>query len=165
MSYGNTNKDGTGTFYHTLVNSAGEQMVALAGIIEQQSDVTDDDSDKTFTVPAGFMWDILSVHIKLTSTADAGNRQICLEITDGTNVILRIMAGIVQAASLIRYYNFYKGAPNLTAFINTDYLANPLPDGFVLLPGYTLRIYDKTAVAAAADDMHVRIMSRKFVSA
>jgi hypothetical protein len=164
MSYGNTNKDGTGTFYHTLVNSSGEQIVIPAGIVEQQSNVTDDDSDKTFTVPAGFMWDILSVNIKLTSSADAGNRQICLEVTDGTNVILSIMAGIVQAASLTRYYNFYKNAPNLTAFIDTDYLSNPLPDGLVLLPGYTLRVYDKAAIAAAADDMHVRIMLRKFVS-
>jgi hypothetical protein len=165
MSSGNTTKEGTGAYYVLLVNSAGQQIVVPGGAIEQQSEVLTNDSDKTFTVPTGYTWELLSARIELISTATAGNRQICLEITDGTNVILRIMAGIVQAASLTRYYNFYKGAPNLTAFIDTDHLTNPLPEGLILLPGYTIRVYDKAAVDAAADDMAVRMMVRKTVSA
>lgn len=161
MSAGNTTKDGTGTYYTLLVNAAGELKIAKAGAFEQQSDITADDSDKTFTVPAGFMWNIISIRVELTTTATAGNRQICIEITDGTNVILKVMAGIVQAANLARYYNFYGGAPNLTAFINTSHLTNPIPDGLMLLPGYTVRIYDNAAIAAAADDMIVRMMVNK----
>jgi hypothetical protein len=161
MSYGNTQKDGLGTYYHLLVNAAGELKVAKAGAYELQSDVTANDSDKTFTVPTGYMWQIISIRVELVTTATVGNRQIVIELTDGTNVILRALAGIVQAASLTRYYNFYVGAPNLTAFIDTAHLANPLPDGMMLLSGYKVRVYDKAAVDAAADDMSVYMMVNK----
>ncbi|MFA5035650.1 MAG: hypothetical protein WC479_00535 [Candidatus Izemoplasmatales bacterium] len=164
MASGNTAKDGSGIYYALLVNSAGQQIVVPAGVIEQQSDVTEDDSDKTFTVPAGFTWEILSIRVDYTSSADAGNRQLCIELTDGTNVIQRIMAGIVQAASLTRNYNFAVGLPDMTAFRDTSHLANPIPNGLILLPGYTVRIYDKAVIAAAADDMLVRMMVRKVAS-
>jgi hypothetical protein len=165
MSAGNTSKDGTGTYYALLVNSAGQLIVMPAGAIEQQSDITADNSDKTFTVPANYMWELLSIRVELTTTATAGNRQLCIEITDGTNVILKIIVGIVQAASLARYYNFYKNAVDLTAFRDTSHLTTPLPADIVLLPGYKVRIYDNAAIAAAADDMIVRMMVRKYNSA
>ena len=161
MSYGNTQKDGLGTYYHMLVNTAGELKISKAGAFEEQSDVLADDSDKIFTVPTGYMWQILSIRVELVTTATAGNRQIVVDITDGTNVILRITAGAVQAASLTRYYNFYIGAPNLTAFVDTTHLSNPLPESLMLLSDYTVRVYDKAAVDAAADDMSVYMMVNK----
>lgn len=163
MAYGNTNKYGQGTYYHLLVDSSGRLITADSTEIEIEKDVTANDSDKSFTVPTGESWKLLAARIVLVSSASAGNRQICIEITDGTDVILRILAGAVQAASLTRNYNFYQGAPNLTAFIDTTHLTNPIPPDLYLGAGYVIRIYDKTAVDAAADDMSVYLTVAKFV--
>jgi hypothetical protein len=162
--YGNTVKDGSGDYFHVLVDSAGQLIMKAAGAIEQQSDVLADDSDKSFIVPAGYTWEVLSIRIVYVSTATAGNRQMCIEFTDGTSVILRVIVGIVQAASLTRNYNFAKGMNDMTAFRDTDHLMTPLPDDLHLLPGYTVRVYDKAAVAASADDMSVYMMVRKLPS-
>lgn len=162
MAYGNTDKTGQGTYYHLLVDADGRLIVTDKSEFEVEKDVLANDSDKSFTVPAGEIWELLAARIILASTATVGNRQICIEITDGTDVILRILAGAVQAASLTRYYNFYQGAPNLTAFIDTTHLCNPLPSKLQLAAGYVIRIYDKTAVDAAADDMSVYLTVSKF---
>ncbi|MCI0352273.1 MAG: hypothetical protein L0Z53_22880 [Acidobacteriales bacterium] len=124
-----------------------------------QSDVAANDSDKTFTVPASTTWSVNTIFVKLVSTATAGNRQIEVKITDGSDVeILTIRAGAVQAASLTRFYNFGHGLADLTAFRDTDALSNPLPRQLVLPAGYKIRVRDKTAVDAAADDMDVHLL-------
>lgn len=129
----------------------------------QQSEVTDNDSDKTFTVPTGKSWRILSVHVRLVTTATVGNRQIEVRLTDDSNNnIGHAPAGAVQAASLTRHYTFAPGLADLTGFRDTDKLTTPLPD--VVLPaGYKVRIFDTAAVDAAADDMHVRMLVEELV--
>lgn len=129
-----------------------------------QSEVTANDSDKTFTVPTGKSWGINSVYVKLVTTATVGNRQVEVKITDGSdNELLTIRAGAVQAASLTRFYNFAAGLPDLTAFRDTDALSNPLPTQLVLPAGYKVRVFDKAAADAAADDMDVRILVEELV--
>lgn len=159
MAFGNTVKDGSGAAYWLLVDSSGRLMLGNSYSASVQSDVTNDDSDKTFTVPASTEWIIKAIRITFTSTATAGNRQLVVQYRDDSdNVLFEVRVGAVQAASLTRYYQLADGMPNMTAFIDTDYLSTPLPQGITLPAGYDVRVYDKAAVAAAADDMHVRMI-------
>jgi len=162
MAYGNTTKDGTGTFYHIVVTADGHQIVRLAGWSSSvQADEADDNSDKEFTVPANTEWEILSIWIEFVSTAVVGDRQLCVEIQDDSDdVILQVRAGAVQAASSTRYYTFAPSVVDLTAFRDTDYLSTAFPAGLVLPAGCDVRVYDNAAVDAAADDMNVQMLVR-----
>lgn len=121
------------------------------------SDATANDSDKTFTVTSGKVWEIQSIFVTLVTTATAGNRQMQVEIDNGTSVYLVVPVGAVQAASVTRHYSLAHGLPDLTAMRNTLYLLTPFPK-LVLPAGHRIRVYDAAAVDAAADDMTVRIL-------
>ena len=124
---------------------------------ELQADATADDSDKSFTVPAGQEWDIQHIHAKLTSTATVGNRRLAVEVQDGSsNVLALVQADAVQVASLVRDYNFGPGLADQSAFVNTS-LNSAFPV-LRLTAGEVLRVYDIAAIDAAADDMVVRLM-------
>ena len=124
-----------------------------------QSDETADDSDKAFTVTAGYEWQVLWVWIELTTTATVGNRQIEIQLRDtADDVIGDFRAAVTQAASLTRYYMFAPALADLVAFRDTDYLMTLLPPTVFLPAGYDIRIFDNNAVAAAADDMVVQMM-------
>jgi len=154
---GNTVKDGSGTNYFVLVDDEGRLVTGPAWTLALNAEETANDSDKSFTVPANTEWLIHSIWVELISTATAGNRQMEIEIQDGSaDVIFELRAGAVQAASLTRYYLFTPQVADLTAFRDTDFLMTPIPE--LWLPAaYVLRVYDKTAVDAAADDMVVQI--------
>jgi hypothetical protein len=155
MSYGNTVKDGSGSFYHNLCDVNGRLIVSRFDTFVV-SDVTADDSDKSFTVPANYIYIIYGIRVTLTTTASAGNRNMAVTITDGTNVLCEVRAGIVQTASLARYYTFSQDVPELTAYRDTDYLSTLIPS-FPLPVGYVVRVYDRKAIDVAADDMLVHI--------
>lgn len=122
------------------------------------ADVTDNDSDKTITVPASTEYQPLSIMVTLTSTANVGDRQLAVLVTTAADVVIaEARAGVVQAASLARRYVFAVGAADMTAFRDTDLLSTSLPV-LVLPAGYKIRVYDNNAVAAAADDMHVQLL-------
>ena len=123
------------------------------------SDETADDSDKSFTVPANYMYQVLWIWVELTSDATVGNRQMTIELQDdAADVIGRWKAGAVQAASLTRNYCFAPSNADLTAFRDTTFLMTPIPPTIVLPASYVVRVYDSAAVAAAADDMVVQMM-------
>jgi len=123
------------------------------------TDVTANDSDKSFTVPASTERHILGIWVEYTSTATVGDRQLVIEIQiAGPDVTAQwARAGLVQAASLIYYYEFAPGLADLTAVRDTDYLTTPIPTTSVLKAADILRVYDNNAVAVAADDMIVHI--------
>lgn len=118
---------------------------------------TADDSDKVIPVPDGKIWKLQSVWVELTASADAGNRQLELQIRDGADdVVARFVAGAVQAESTTRHYLFAPGVADMTAFRDTDLISNPIPELF-LPDGWDIRIFDNNAIAAAADDMVVQL--------
>lgn len=134
-----------------------------AGKPALQVDETANDSDKTFTVPANTLWTPLHIWVELTTTSTVGNRQMALQFRDASaDVIGEVRAGLVQAASLTYKYSFYVGALDLTSLRDTDFLSTPIPF-FPLPEAFDVRVYDKTAVAVAADDMIVQMMVREFV--
>lgn len=127
-------------------------------LIALTADVTADDSDKSFTVPAGVTWELLNLYATLVSTATAGLRRMVVEVQDGSsNVLARVQAGATQTISLTWQYNFAPGLADQTAVVNLT-LNTALPK-LVLMPGHVLRVYDITAVDAAADDLTVRFVA------
>lgn len=126
------------------------------------TDVVANDSDKTITVPSGEAWEIQAIHAELVTTATVGNRDLAIEFGDGTDGLCHIHAGASQAASLTRHYQFAPGLEDLTAFKKTDNLTTPIPP-LALGPGWTIRIYDESAVDATADDLSIYIAYNKVV--
>ena len=127
-----------------------------------QSDTDLNDSDKSFTVPASTEWRIQSIWIEMTTSADAGDRHMEVQIQEaGTDVIAEVKVALVQAESLTRYYLFAPHVTELAAFRDTDILSTIFPD-LTLPAGYIIRIWDNKAIAAGADDMilHMMILAR-----
>ena len=130
------------------------------GSITLLQDLTDNDSDKTFTVPSDTIYEVLYASAELITTGTVGNRQLTIDIGDGTEVIHKLDVGAVHAASTTVDYLFAPGYVRETTVVSGT-LHCPIPPKLFLLPGYTIRVYDSAAVDAAADDMDVSIMVRK----
>ena len=113
------------------------------------TDVNTNNSDKNFLVPALKRQTLLWVQAVYTTNATAGNRNLTLDINDGNpaNVIFRINAGAVQAASLTNRYSIFNGAPRGAAFV-ANMIEIPVPM-IALLPGWRIRIFDLAAIAPA----------------
>ena len=104
-----------------------------------------------FTVPDREVWHVLSLRAEITTTATAGTRQVRLEIRDDTDdIMLEIAAGATQIASLTRVYNFSIGAPDLSAFRDSDVLMTPIPSGLILRPGWDISAF--TSAGDSVDD-------------
>jgi len=145
----NDNSDKTATFKVDLPNPSAELDASL------------NDSDKTFTVPSGEIWEILSIRVEYISTATAGNRKIIFQVKDdSSNTLFYTFSGISHTASNSRFYHFFPNAPFQTAFIDTNKLMSPIPR-LLLPPGYLITIKDKDAVDAAADDMIISMLINK----
>ena len=122
------------------------------------SDALANDSDKSFTVPAGEFWEIQSIGVNYVSQTTAGNRRLALSISDGTNVFFLTCMGATQAVTLTYDYCWAPQLANMAAVVNLTLTAG-LPV-MVLAPGYIIRVWDIAAIAPTLDDMSVYI-SRK----
>lgn len=131
------------------------------------SDTDLNDSDKSFVTPADVIRQILGIWVELTTTVTVGNRQLVVEVQiagpDVTGQWAR--AGVVQAASLTRYYEFAPGLPDGLAFRDTDWLSVPIPVTSLLKEADVLRVYDNAAIDSAADDLivHIQYADRSLV--
>lgn len=101
-------------------------------------------ADWTTTVPAGELWDVLSIFSSLTSAVAVANRAPRLQISDGNVVWLDIPSAAVQAASLTYRYVYVEGA-TLAAVSNGQTVG--IPD-LVLLPGAIIRVTTDNIQAA-----------------
>ena len=122
------------------------------------NDATADDSDKTFTVPASTIWESLFVVVTLVTTATVGNRKMRLELGDGTNLWWFKEWTPLQAASLTRNYFAALGLPDDAAFDANGRARMELEPRFALAAAWTIRLFDVNAIAAAADDMTVKVL-------
>ena len=127
------------------------------GHIRLVQEAVANDSDKTLTVTTGKVWEILHIYASLVTSADVGNRQIQLiAADDSANEIYRMNAADVQAANTTNYYHF---SPRIAAAAETIATFHTIPLLTTILPGgYTLRIYDSAAIAAAADDLTINML-------
>lgn len=124
------------------------------------ADEAANDSDKTITVPAGKRWKIKSIRVELTTTADAGNRQLDILFTDSADdVIFDCKALNVQIASQTEIYHAIPTTSlgdSLETVAGRHWLGFPL--NTILIGGDKIRIYDSAAIQAAADDMVIQMM-------
>ncbi|RPJ40148.1 MAG: hypothetical protein EHM35_00655 [Planctomycetaceae bacterium] len=143
---------------HPLViqGVGGELSITDEWEVTTLSDVTADDSDKTFTVPNGYQYQVLWVYVSITSTATAGNRNMAVAVNNALGTqIFEVRAGVTQAASLTYNYTFAPSLADLTAVRDTTFVMCPLPPTLILTAFQQLRVWDQNAVAAGADDMNV----------
>lgn len=137
------------------------EAVTRIALVERKFDSTANDSDKSWTVPNNELWRICHAHVILVTTATVGNRQITVSVADDSgNVLVDLVAGSTQAASLTRHYGFLQGIYRETAFTAAE-IQVPLPIDCWLKPGWVIRFYDSQAVDAAADDMTVAFVYEK----
>lgn len=128
-------------------------------------DATLNDSDKSFTVPAGKVWAVYYIRGDLTTTATVGNRVLVIRISDGTNYVRGMVRTTSIAASKTGVCVYEEGGIGTTT--NTTNYETPengaSPDvltvhggcAMYLPAGYVIRVYDIAAVDAAADDLTV----------
>ncbi len=98
-------------------------------------------AEVSITVPAGKWWIPLSIYVQLVQGATQTPQPV-LFIDDGANTVLESIGSTnAQAVSTTCAYNW---APGMILTGQTGTGANvhtnaPIPDGFLMLPGYRLR--------------------------
>lgn len=125
-------------------------------------DATANDSDKSFTVPAGKAWALQYVYAEITATATVGNRSLAVHIRDTNPSVIVVEATANIAAAQKGNIRLINGAPRsttaqrmldgTTATVSQE---NQLPMLALLPAGYSVRVWDSAAIDAAADDMTV----------
>lgn len=125
-----------------------------------QVDETTGDHNKSFAVPADKDWHVMWAWVEWTSNATVGNRQVVMEISDsGSDVIMEIVPGVTQAASLTYKYLFAPGMADLTAVRDTDYIMTPIPPTIILPELFNVRFYDRGDISSAAgEDIQIQMM-------
>ena len=145
----------------TLTDSAlhvGASIVAL-------SDVALNDSSKILLLAdagtnVAFL-ELLAIRIELTNTATAGNRimEVRVELTTGPDILYAVtIAANSLAASLSRTWQL---APGVDEAITAPQQVQ-LAQGLYVFAGQQLVIEDSAAIDAAADDMIVHVLARRF---
>jgi len=122
------------------------------------NDVTENDSDKSFT-PTG-RWQIISARVTVTSTATVGNRQLYMRILDGADVVYEAKAGATMPASETNTYLFGSGLPFDTAFAG-NIIHVPLPACLTATPAFTIQFEIDPAIAAS-DDMLIQMLAEVY---
>lgn len=139
----------------------------LRKIIKVSSEETLNDSDKSFSnlTEVNLGWLVHSVHVNLTSTATIGNRQLVIESKDSSgDIVATIVCQATQAASLVVDYSFTPNVVSLSSAVN-GVVTTPIPANGLIVPANgSIRVYDKSAVDAAADDMLVHITYEEYIA-
>jgi len=123
-------------------------------------DATLDDSDKTFTVPVGKMWLLKEAYHEGLASAVVGVRNYAIVVSNGVNNIFRTptlqysanQTGAQLASTTFDNHSAAIPTVNLAGVAIITGQTTFLPE--MLLPaGYTVRMYDFTAIDAAGDHM------------
>ena len=105
------------------------------------------------TVPALSTWRLLSLRVKLITSAAATPRVMTLVLDDGANFFCQVSASATQAASISNTYNFGAGQ-------DTFVTANPIiqqlamPVGMLLTSGFRIR---STTTSKDAGDQYTQL--------
>ena len=136
----------------------GSQLVTPVLNPTIQQDVTLNDSNKTFTVPASTQWKILWIYIEYTATATVGTRTLAAQIRDsGDDVIYDVRSGLTITLGQARSFVWMPGVTRESAYVDGMAVVS-LPTDLWLPAGYDIRINDRGAIDLAADDMIVHMM-------
>lgn len=140
-----------------LVNPGSDPIIGSRpwgdGTPKWLRDATLNNSDKSFTVPAGKYWDIKAVFNTLVTTATVGNRVLRVRIKeDGTTTDIETVGSPQAASTTVRYVVGFSGslptAPSSAAVVAT------VPS-MILPASAVIQVLDTAAIDAAADDLTV----------
>lgn len=124
-------------------------------------DVTQNDSDKTFTVPANKAWHVQSLFLATAFTATNGSRQIMIDVRDDSDVIVaRYQTAAGLTANTSRNLTFGAGMAGASTGLANEQLVG-LPPALWLPAAWDIRVYDIAAIDAAADDLLVGLFVRE----
>ena len=122
------------------------------------SDITNNDSDKMFTVPNGEEWEIMWIWVDYTSTSTSGSRLVEVQLqTSGSDIMSQWQTGVTQEPSLTYKYLFGVGSSDLESVRDSIYITTPMMASLFLSAGQKIRVWDNEAVDASADDMSIYI--------
>lgn len=145
-----------------LDSEAGRMLVPVINLplppnIIEISDTVANNSDKVITVPAGKQWKILYGHIVFSTSANAGNRRIEINIRNAADDRLYEIGALnVQVASTSENYVLGQYGDTGESFAATHTL--PIPINLILSGTFDIRVFDNAAIDAAADDMDIRLI-------
>lgn len=91
----------------------------------------------TETVPTGVAWLLHAITFTLVADANAATREVQVQITDGTSVLMRFPASGTQAATETRAYFFMRRGARESAAGGGD-RAGDLPQDIILPAGFTI---------------------------
>lgn len=130
-------------------------------LLKQITDITLNDSNKTFTVPENKTWRLLYGNFVLATSADVGNRIMRVDIKDNSlNVLYTTFASAVQAASLTEDYSLGRFATAAEPRAGSHEL--PIPEDLFLPAGFQISIKDEAAIAATADDLTIFLLVEEY---
>jgi len=150
-------------FGNPIINEMQVKTVP-GGVPTWIRDATANDSDRSFTVPVGKMWEMRSAIAQLSNTATVGNRALTLLVTDGTdNLTVPLQCGNSTASQSAMNRLFFGTfvATSTTVTLNlagTAAVNVALTNGvgpMMLNEGSVIRAYDLNAIDPAADDLIV----------
>jgi len=126
-------------------------------------DLTLDDSAKAiFTVPAGEVYELLWVHIQVTASAKAGNRQFCVDVIDNSAVlVLQIHTGEFVTANEVWEITWAPSYPLQEDETGVKLMLAPLPSPLSIPTGWTVGVKDYYGVDVAVDHMLVNALVRR----
>jgi hypothetical protein len=120
-------------------------------------DISEGNSDKTFTIPANTEWEMLSILVQYASTATAGSRQLEIQFQDSGSIIAQWQTGISQNENLNYSYFLGVGVPDLNTVRDVNYIMTPLMGAAFLIGGQSIRVWDNNAIDPTDDDMFIKI--------
>ena len=135
------------------VSVASKVKTAPGGVPKWIRDATLGDSDKSFTVPEGKIWDIRAIYVKYGSSATAGNRLLKVRFDLDTDTLFENNAFAVQPESTVYKYLLH---PSVVVDVSTPNQCQPIPPA-LLTAGMKIRVYDGSVIDAAADDIDVTL--------
>jgi len=126
-------------------------------------DNTENEDDKTFTVPTGKKWEVEAGHIRWKADATVGDRGMLLEIQDSAGFYLWITERQTDiAASATGWFNLNKASATPSVDTQTTTFQNiPFPCGVWLPAGATIRISESGGGVSAGDDVYISLIIRE----
>jgi len=111
-----------------------------------QSDVVENQNDKTVTVPANEEWEILWIQLQYTCSATVGNRALQLDFRNGSDSArFRTRLAVNLVALDDEFVIWVPGYARETAIANSI-IYQPIPPASVLTAGFDIRIFDQNDI-------------------
>ena len=139
-----------------FLDAAGRMQTALPGTITSDADATNDNPDKTVTVPTGKQWQLISIHVYYAATGTSGNRWLrpVIKVGGTSNIVIIDPPSVITAnESWCVMYMAGCGASTYEHAVANTWVMS-LPVGLWLDAADTVQLTDSSGIDTN-DDMAV----------